>query len=692
MSSSGVQSMGSNNPFRRKLAVTSANPATSSSPRASLSLSLDSAFGVEGAAVSPTTTTTTQPPSTTFRIAVAENEQPGEHEEPVQQKPKKIIKKVRVQSPPPSSPEEPESAEDAEEASPTARFPSLSQLHGNHDSSKEDNGDKDDDDDDDDDDDSASDSSNSNDDAGDPFSPTSGAQGSKLASEAVLPPIPPNPFARTLQDIEGTGPARDANIAATAAAAAGNTRASLDVDSFKRLLLTGYANLPNPGPAVPETLGRPSVATHSLGSQLDGASVTDTSSMSKQSSLDVVRETPRTSHEISESEASEDRKGVFASSPLATVPSALARKKPPPPSSRHGKLIKMELGADSTSPPALASPPGQALRKASSESATPLRSLQGTTNVNKPLPAPPIRASAEEDVESPFDREAAGKVPEGFVELPVHHRPPTPPPATRSRSGSQTSTQSRKPAAPPPRRHGRSESKVPPVYPNNTEEDPPRSSMESSRSRTESLRIGVNSEKLSYAPAPPPPRRPSHIRHGSSFASANSGGFSSTINPGLNEKERSPLGSSFTPIISPGLALGRSLSISSAAAGPNGQTKNSPPPPPPTRKQSMRRPPSVRSMESSSSLAPMRRVSKEKDGPPPPPPPRSRNWGTGLPSPDSPALGEEAPRKGSMGSVSAGNGSATPTTVKSGKQGEEILADLNALQREVDALMKKATN
>lgn len=611
-----------------------------------------------------------------------ENKRQNDEEEPVQQKPKKIVKKVRVQSPPPSSPED---AEDAEDAVPVAQFPALRQLHGNHDNS--DDNDDDNDDNNDEDGGSASDSSRSNNDADDPFSAPSLAPASKLTSEAILPPIPPNPFTRTLQDIEGRGQTHDADVAAT-----GTARASLDVDSFKRLLLTGYANLPNPGPAVPDVLGRPSGTAHGLGSQLDGASATDTSSMSKQSSLDAVRETPRTSHEISESEASEDRKGVFPSSPLVTVPSAFARKKPPPPSSRHGKLIKMELGADSVLPPALSSPLGPTPRKASSESATSLRSPQGTTNVNKPLPAPPVRASAEEDVESPFDREAAGKVPEGFAELQAHPRPPTPPPTTRSRSGSQTSTQSRKPAAPPPRRHGRSESKIPPIYPTNAEEDPPRSSMESSWSRAESIRAGVNSGKLSYAPAPPPPRRPSHIRHGSSFASVNSIAFSSTINSGFNEKERSPLGSSFNPMVSPGVPLGRSLSISSATAGPNGQTKNSPPPPPPTRKQSMRRPPSVRSMESSNSLAPVRRVSREKDGapPPPPPPPRSRNWGTGLPNPDSSALGGEAPRKGSMGSISAGNGSATSTTVESAKQGEEILADLSALQREVDELMKKA--
>ncbi|KAI0458254.1 hypothetical protein F5B21DRAFT_20513 [Xylaria acuta] len=638
MSSSG-QPFGSNNPFRRKPGAASVNPAASSS---------SSSFGIDGPSVS--STTTARPPFTTFKSAAPENERRDEEEQPVQQKPKKIVKKVRVQSPPPSSPED---------AVPVTRFPAPERLDG------DDNND-----------DSASDSSKSNIQDDNPFGATSVGPDSKLAAEPPVPQIPPNPFARTLQDIEGRGQAHDANATTTATSA---SKGSLDVDSFKRLLLTGYTNLPNPAQIALDTTGTPSGA-QTLGSLPDGASATDASSISKQSIFDALQETPRTSHEISESETPEDRKGVLPSSPL-TIGSV--RKKPPPPSSRHGKLIKIDLGADSNSrgvPPTtpsgaldLPSPLEVAPRKASSESTTTLHSPQGTTDVNKPLPAPPLRAAADEDVESPFDREAAGKVPEAFAELRAHPRPPTPPPTTRSRSGSQTSTQSRKPAAPPPRRHGRSDSKAPSTYTTNTNEDPPRSSMESNHSRAESQRIGVNS-----IPAPPPPRRPGHARQDSSFAGISHGGYSA-ISPGLGEKERSPLGSSFTPMASPTIQSGYTHSLSTPMPGVNGQIKINPPPPPPTRKQSTRRPPSVRSMESSSGPAPVRRVSREKDGgalPPPPPPPRARGGS----------------RKGSAGSVTVGNGSATPTALESGKQGENILADLDALRREVDEMMKKAAN
>ncbi|KAI8954698.1 hypothetical protein F4801DRAFT_483905 [Xylaria longipes] len=638
MSSSG-QSFGSNNPFRRKPGAASVNPAASSS-----SLS----FGIDGP--SPLSTTTTRPPFTTFKSAAPENERRDEEEQPVQQKPKKIVKKVRVQSPPPSSPED---------AVPVTRFPALERL---------------DNDDDDDDGDSASVSSKSDVQDDNPFGAASVDPDSKLTAGPAVPQIPPNPFARTLQDIEG----RSQDITAPSA-----SKGSLDVDSFKRLLLTGYTNLPNPSHTALDSAGNPSGAVHTLGALPDGASLTDASSVSKHSIFDALQETPRTSHEISESETPEDRKGILPSSPLTIVPSVSVRKKPPPPSSRHGKLIKIDLGADPNSrgtpptapsgAPDLPSPLGVALRKVSSESASTLCSPQGATDVNKPLPAPPLRAAADEDVESPFDREAAGKIPEAFAELRAHPRPPTPPPTTRSRSGSQTSTQSRKPAAPPPRRHGRNDSKTPSIYPTSTNEDPPRSSMESNHSRAESQRIGINT-----APAPPPPRRPGQVRQGSSFSGIGHGDHS-VISPGLSEKERSPLGSSFTPMASSGVQSGYSHSLSTATPSTNGQIKINPPPPPPTRKQSIRRPPSVMSIESSSGPAPVRRVSREKEGgalPPPPPPPRARGGS----------------RKGSAGSVIVGNGSATPTALESGKQGKDILADLNALQREVDEMMKKAAN
>lgn len=606
---------------------------------------------------------------------MAENEKQDEEEQPIQQKPKKIVKKVRVQSPPPSPPED---------AVPVTRFPAPERLDSDDDSE------------------SASGSSIEDNDAEDPFNVVAMDPDSKLDPEPALPQIPSNPFARTLQDIERGSGVDEANAIGAATSA---SKASLDVNSFKRLLLTGYANLPtppNPAPTPSESTRNLSATAHGPGTLPDGASATDTSSISKQSVFDAPQETPRTSHEISESEASEERKGLLPSSPLAPIPSASARKKPPPPSSRHGKLIRMDLGANSGSRPGtpsgasrpaeLGSPFGVVSPKASSESAAALPSPQGITNVNKPLPAPPLRASAEEDVESPFDREAAGKVPEAFAEVQAQPRPPTPSPTTRSRSGSQTSTQSRKPAVPPPRRQGRSDNRAQSTHTTNADDDPPRSSMESSRSRTESLRAIVNPEKPSNAPAPPPPRRPGHARQGSSFMGVDRTSSVPAVSPGLSEMERSPLGTGFSPLASPGVEHG-SLQSPGATTRSNGNTKISPPPPPPTRKQSVRRPLSVHGAIASNGQTPVRKSSREKDGSgptPPPPPPRSR--GSYRQNSDLPAVGEEASQGSSLRSVSAVDGSATPPAAEIGNHGEEILADLTVLQREVDELMKKVAS
>ncbi|KAI8623087.1 hypothetical protein F5Y19DRAFT_482089 [Xylariaceae sp. FL1651] len=642
--SSTDQSYGSNNPFRRKPGI-SVRPAGAPSP----------SFGMDG----PFNPPTIRPPFTALKSAMSEDHDWNREEQSVQQRPKKIVKKVRVQSPPPSSPED---------SVPVTRSPASEH----------------------DDDDSASDSRESSK-STDPFNAESVDADENSDLEPPLPQIPPNPFARTLQDIEKSVNPQDADTTSTSA-----SKGSLDVDSFKRLLLTGYANLPTPAPITADPGGNTSGVVNSLGALHDGASNTDVSSISKQSILDALQETPRTSHEISETEESEERKGILPASPLATVPSATARRKPPPPSSRHGKLIRIELGtdADPHDTKGLASPmkiglPSPSIippRKPSSEATTPLYSPPATTDVNKPLPAPPSRVSAEEDVDSPFDREAAGKLPEASLEPQSNSRLPMSPPMTRSRSESQTSTQSRKPAAPPPRRHKRSDSKVPSVYPANTDEEPSRSSMESTRSRTDSLRIN-------HAPAPPPPRRPTHNRQGSSYAGSSYGDFSPAMGLGVNEKERSPLGSGFTPTTSPGVLGDNAGGLSTVKTGPDGPSKISPPPPPPTRKQSTRRPPSVRSMEIGSTLGSVRRASREKDNgaaPPPPPPPRARVGGRS--NLDASAVGVNGTRKTGGDSLSAESDFAVSPVVSGDKQGAEILADLDALQREVDAMMQKTAS
>ncbi|KAI1459724.1 hypothetical protein F4805DRAFT_51422 [Annulohypoxylon moriforme] len=671
------QSFSSNNPFRRKLGtptISTENPAAA--PATSFDGHFDSIPRV---------------PFTTFKSDQSNNDRPeredNEESAPVQSKPKKIVKRVRVQSPPPSSPED---------AVPVARFPPVS------DDEDEDEDDNDDNDDNEEDDSNSSDSEDYEEHVGRYKTVSFPARDNdSVSTEHTQTGPPPNPFSKTLQDLEQTGQGQNANTLAASAAAKG----ALDVDSFKRLLLTGYANIPGPSSTSASGAGGNSGLSTSLQAPLhDGASNTDASSVSRQSIFDAIQDTPRTSHEISEPEDPEERRSILPTSPLSSIQSSStstsARKKPPPPSSRHGKLIKIELGADAdsrttkasgapisistTSLPSIAPP-----RKSNSQSiATPLQSPPLPTDVNKPLPLTPFRPSVEEAVDSPFDREAIGKVPEPFADLQSNPRPPTPPVVTRNRSASNGSTQARKPAAPPPRRHGRSDSRAPSIHAGNQDDDtPPRSSLDSNRSRTDSIRTNTIN-----APAPPPPRRPNHGRQGSSFTSPSQASFTQVPTPGPNigESLRSPMGTGFAPVSSGGpiedSGAGNFVTVTTAK---DGQPKLSPPPPPPTRSASTRRPPSVRSMDAGNGFGATRRVSKEKEGaavsPPPPPPPRQRGSSRASVETATPATDGV---KNTVGKVTQGS-TATSQPEGDTKQGAEILADIDALQREVDALMGK---
>ncbi|KAI0009665.1 hypothetical protein F4779DRAFT_581522 [Xylariaceae sp. FL0662B] len=658
------QSFSSNNPFRRKLG-NSPHPISSESP---------------ASAPPDPVPPRPRPPFTTFKSALHEDENRQDDETTsTPPKPKKIVKKVRVQSPPPSSPEDSLSG---------SRFPPLS------------------DGDDDDEDSYRSDSTDHEDAIADPFNATSLASEEDediISAPPLSKPPPPNPFSKTSHHVEQAGQVQDANALAAGAAA----RGTLDVDSFRRLLLTGRTNMPGQSPAsVSGSVGTPGGSTTRAQIPVhDGSSNTDMNSTSRQSTFDAIQETPRTSHDISEPEDPEERKGALPSTALSTVQSASSRKKPPPPSSRHGKLIKIELGAgadrrtptkDSTHPmsvdasfPAIAPP-----RRSNSQSATPLQRIPSASDVNKPLPIPPARPSTEE-TESPFDHEAIGKVPEAFANIQANPRPPTPPTVTRSRSESHSSTQSRKPAAPPPRRHGRTDSRAPSTNAANADEDAPRSSIESSRSPAESVRAGVSSNNNVNAPAPPPPRRPTHARQTSFYTNPSLSNFGSTqaTSPGVNENERSPVGMGFSSV-SNGARAENVGGLATVTTSKDGLPKLSPPPPPPARQATTRRPPSVRSVDSGTGIGAARRVSREKEGgvtatPPPPPPPRQRV--SSRASTESSAPGVEA----------TSNVAPTPTPAvgggeahrpQEGQTGAEILADINALQREVDALMGRYGN
>ncbi|EXJ60093.1 hypothetical protein A1O7_04244 [Cladophialophora yegresii CBS 114405] len=105
----------------------------------------------------------------------------------------------------------------------------------------------------------------------------------------------------------------------------GALRSTLDVDAFKRMLLTG-----DRGPSVVQnTQAGPTPVS-------DSGSSADTASISQHSIFETVQpaydESPRTSDELDRNEASADRAGRGTISERA--------EKPPPPQSRRGKPIK----------------------------------------------------------------------------------------------------------------------------------------------------------------------------------------------------------------------------------------------------------------------------------------------------------------------------------------------------------------
>ncbi|KAG0647106.1 hypothetical protein D0Z07_7083 [Hyphodiscus hymeniophilus] len=542
----------SSNPFRRK-----APPSTASAPAEHPSILSHIAFQQ----------THSQPPSDSTNSLQIEI-------------PKKVLKKVRVQSPPPLSPSIPDSASTIGDnfqtfaAKPPTTFPR---------------------------------------DENDPFDSIS--EDTSEDEAATIPrqtqaQIPANPFQKTLETMEH--PEREGPvILPTNVTSPG--RASLDVDAFKRLLMTGNAGL---GISTPTTTQ--AVVHHGLG---DGGSSTDTSSLSRQTIFEPVQEahpeSPRTSHEISEPE--DERRGADVST--------AGRKKPPPPSSRHGKLIKVELRDDHSSIP-LASPttPGSS---SSNQYFSLSPAQRSQTDLNKPLPPAPARASHESDRESIFDKEAAGKTPE----------PPSPSASLRRKTP---------PAPPLGRRHSQLVSDSKRTTRSDTSRLSPKVEEEDRSSILSAMEIGRPRSNSGRAPPPPPTRRPANLR--------------GTSNPPLTSPSTMSL-----PPIPPGRGPSKSVSD---------------------------RPASVRSMDVysppiSSTSTPSRRSSMM---PPPPPPPHrhgrnSMEDGSRRTSAEHGRRSIDSARRGSeTSSIARVESVESPEPADANNGGQDILAEMSKLQREIDAL------
>jgi hypothetical protein len=192
-----------------------------------------------------------------------------------------------------------------------------------------------------------------------------------------------------------------------------SSRPALDVDAFKRLLLTGESGTPadQAMPASTHTTSPPATNNDSSSSNADTASVSQYSIF--EPSAPVITDTPRTSHELDREAAATEREVVVAETTM--------EKKPPIPRPRHGKSLASSLTN-------LQSPlTNEVARNNQITPASALEDLRlsSPSDLNKPLPPPPVDNSfpttADPTVSPIFEAPAATR------------RPPTPP-LTRRRS------------------------------------------------------------------------------------------------------------------------------------------------------------------------------------------------------------------------------------------------------------------
>ncbi|KAK2671938.1 hypothetical protein RAB80_012017 [Fusarium oxysporum f. sp. vasinfectum] len=600
--------MASSNPFRKSAAITvdSASFPNSTSSAASRFPALDQ---IE--------TASTPPPPTSFQQAGSSTIDSKSN----------ITKKVRVLSPPPLSPDSPEWAFAA---------PSIAQQTANQ----------------------------RNED--DPFDATSTDDSDREMVAAAARGYAPNggqgignPFSKTLRSVDS--PVAEQKLEherkeeGHALKAANTARRSLDVNAFKRLLMTGNTESDKSSPPkIRQSMPPPAKNTKDRPSVFRRISHDDSRDISPPEN--ALQEASLISEQASDTPEDDiDQENVSDSSASAQLSSKNSKKPPPPPSSRHGKSIKLDLV-------------GQTSRE-------PLATL--SSDMNKPLPPAPVRRSMEEGGESPFDREAAGKVPEAEGDVGLASPEPS--------GGSRKAV-----PAPPPRRGLTQQQFV------HNEENLSRSS--SMRSRPE------HNRRDSHAAAPPPPPPRSH--HTSRQSTQIPSGVTSSLTD-LSQSSSSPapsldvdMSTTSTPSQlrqSSTVELTPLRDTQSGTHQPVTTTKSWAPPPPPARNISVRRPASIRSVDSSS-----RRISfeaKPHNQMAPPPPPR-RQRGSSRGSVDGPRrtsldgvgkagssqVAEEEPDNVA---ATVGSGPTSPQSANEPGKSVDILADLDALQREVDALRGK---
>ncbi|KAF1843757.1 uncharacterized protein K460DRAFT_342267 [Cucurbitaria berberidis CBS 394.84] len=409
--------------------------------------------------------------------------------------------------------------------------------------------------------------------APDVFQPSSRAYSDK--QQNTLPPstAPSNPFAKTLASLEPSKKGSGEDRTSTERPTLGNNRASLDVESFKNLLMTGK---PTPRPSVqPHTS---TIAPAALsGSQFESSSSTDTSSISRQSLFEppheVHAESPRTSYEMAESDEDEHM-GLVSEVKKG-------KKKPPPaPKHRHGKLVTLRQ-------PQIVSFDSFA---ATEPTPSPVIKSKDGSDVNKPLPPTPVVSPPALHISNqtttpyqPSPIQPRSNEPLAPSEVAtLHKRAPPPVPLSRRQSQLRSSRVADK---------SRSNSSL----------------TMSSQHSIDSLSspVPTNQDPIAGAKSPPPPPPPRHgarlTNLGTSSANSSSTELpqrSSSIRTvasaqGPTSSRRSTIDSDFEPS-SPVSGVNRTSSMSSnrntsrAVSNESAGSIMPPPPPPPRRRQSTR--------------------------------------------------------------------------------------------------------
>jgi len=425
--------------------------------------------------------------------------------------------------------------------------------------------------------------------------------------------IPSNPFHKNVASIErryldenddeGAGTSRNPSIL--------SNRPPLDVDAFTRLLLTGEKQS--------SAASTPSVNILPFQGILgETSSNTDASSLSRHSFLESQTEshleTPRTSHESSPS-VDEIQKSTGKSSSLYDIG---APRTPRANNERLGRSAA-SLISDFSSP-LPAEIPTQRSRSPTRHS--PILSPKSSTDLNKPLPPPPVPASPDSAVIPSATLSSPSDFSTGPYELP----------ASRPRVA---------PAPPLTRRHSQLRSKY-------TGTSPARSAPIAEEQPIEAEPSTASSSPMpGKPPAPPPPRRRGTDRN-------------SVILEPPKLPELAPISPMFSPKAEkqpPPLPPSRNVSVSKRHLREGSISSTSPstapPPLPPPRRRG-----------SSGSSYSLRRPSSE----------------VGRPEEQIPKAAAPKPKGQSTLQSSA------DVISKAAAGNRDIMADLSKLQREVDEL------